>query len=328
MSETQGNVVATPVQSAPKTVAPTQTKTPPVASAPVTQAASSIAAGVNAAVGVKAPIPKGIRAFNTSDLKKEVSFFHGMLYGETDSRKTTTAAEFGGPEKTFILGTRAAEQLIPLQEKSYHCALITDGAALSWALQFPDLAAKAFGFPEWAEMLEAPDAEPVLMVDDMTEGSGMLVDENEFNDEGKERKDGRQIYKAVNDNLREIMVSLKRRKMHTVFTSLARKYETPIANEEQVGPDMPTGARSIITAELEHVLFLKKSTHKFLFRPVYINYKKKDDKGKEQIYRREIFAKYKMPKEMALKMPPVLNATGEEEMDLRAFWNKVKPPKK
>lgn len=329
MSETQGTVVNPPAIAAPK---PTQliAKTPSAPVAPVTPAASSIAAGVNAIVAKNMPVPKGIRGFNTQDLKNETSFFHGMLYGETDSRKTSTAAAFGGPENTLILLTRAPEQLIPLQEQGYHVALITDGEALSWALQFPDQVAKLPGvnFPQWAEMLSTPSAEPVLMIDDFTEGSAMLVDDNSTNDEGKERKDGRQIYKAVNDNLREIMVSLKRRKMHTIFTALAKKYETPVANEEAIGPDMPSGARLIVTAELEHVLFMKKSTWKFLVRPMYLNYKKKDEHGKDTTYRREIFAKHKLPKEIALKQPPVLNISGEENMDLREFWNKVKPPKK
>jgi hypothetical protein len=323
MSQTQ---VSPAVQSAPST--PQKAPVAPASSPAAPAASASIAAGVNAAVAIKVPIPKGIRAFNTQDLKKEVSFFRGMLYGETDSRKTTTAADFGGPERTFIIGTRAAEQLLPLQEKSFHVALIDDGPALSWALQFPDQAAKAFGFPEFAEMLAAPDAEPVLMVDDMTEGANFLVDDNSTRDDGSDVKDGRQIYKAVNDNLREIMASLKRRRMHLVMTALAKKFETPLANEEAIGPDMPTGARSIITADLEHVLFMKKATHKFVTRPMYINYRKKDDKGKEQIYRREIFAKNKLPKELALRQPPVLNISGEEDMDLRAYWNKVKPPKK
>lgn len=330
MSDQNASTASTPVQTAPKPApVPVPTPAPAAPKPPVVVPPTSIAAKVNATVAPTIVIPKGIKAFNTQDLKKQTSFFHGMLYGETDSRKTSTAAAFGGPEKTFILATRAPEQLIPLQEKSFHVGLITDGEALSWALQYPDQAAKAFGFPEWAEMLEAPDAEPVLMVDDMSEGSAMLVEENETNEEGKERKDGRQVYKAVNDNLREIMSSLKRRRMHTVFTALARKYETPLANEEAVGPDMPTGARTIITADLEHVLFLKKAQNpKMVFRPMYFNYKKKDDKGKDQIYRREIFAKHKLPNELALRQPPVLNLSGEEEMDLRAFWNKVKPPKK
>jgi hypothetical protein len=324
MSENQAPVVSSPVQSVPKAV-PAKPSVPPTAApAPAT----SIAAGVNAAVSKTAPVPKGIRAFNTQDLKNEVSFFHGMLYGETDSRKTSTAASFGGPERTLILLTRAPEQLIPLQEQGFHVALITDGEALSWALQFPDQAAQTVGFPEWADMLKTPGSEPVLMIDDFTEGSAMLVDENSTNDEGKERKDGRQIYKAVNDNLREIMISLKRRQMHTIFTALAKKYETPVANEEAIGPDMPSGARLIVTAELEHVLFMKKSNHKFVVRPMYLNYKKKDDHGKDQVYKREIFAKHKLPKELALRQPSVLNISGEEEMDLRAFWNKVKPPKK
>jgi len=293
------------------------------------QQPSSIAAGVNAAVGAKMTVPKGIVGFNTKGL--ESGFLHCLLYGETDSRKTTTAAEFGGPERTLIILTRAQEQMLPLKNQGYRVAQITDGAALSWALQFPDQLARHIGFPEWADRLASPDGNAVLQIDDMTEGANQLVDENETTDDGRERKDGRQVYKAVNDNLRDLLISLKNRRMHTIFTALAKKYETPVANEEAMGPDLPTGARLLLTAELEYVLFMDKSSFygggqgKFITTPQYLQYKKKDDKGKEQIYKRELFAKIKLPKELAMRMPPVLQP--KEPMNLAQLWAKVQAAK-
>ena len=273
----------------------------------------SITQSVSNAVGSKAP--KGFTGAKTGDL--QTSYFHGMLYGETDSRKTTTAAQFGGPQRTFILLTRSPEQLIPIRHDNYHYARIEDGQALAWALAFPEKAADAAGFPEWKDTPER-----VLMIDDMTEGTGQQVDENSTRDDGTEVKDGRQIYKAVNDDLRVIMTGLKKRQMHVIFTALAKVSPSQIANEETVYPDMPTGARSIITADLEFVLFLKKSTGKMLTSMDYITFTKKDEKtGKPIPGRREVFAKHKLDRALVGRVPPVISK--EEPMDLAAFWRKI-----
>lgn len=274
---------------------------------------SSIAASVAAQAGAKAP--KGISGFNTREL--DISFFHGMLYGETDSMKTTTAANFGGPDRTLILLTRSKEQMIPLRDQGFRVVLVDDGQALAWALQFPEKAAAAIGWPEWAEVENR-----VLMVDDMTEGSNMLVDDNSTRDDGSDVKDGRQIYKAVNDDLRAIMTGLKRRKMHTIFTALAKVAPSQIANEETVFPDMPTGARAIITADLEFVFFMKRATKKMLTTSDYLTFVKKDEKtGKPVAGKRDIFGKQKLPREMVGRTPPVISK--EEPMDLAAVWAKI-----
>lgn len=269
-----------------------------------------------ATVAARAPnAPKGFTGAQTSTF--DTSFFHGMLYGETDSRKTTVAAMFGGPARTFILLTRSPEQLIPIRSLNFHYARIEDAQALAWALQFPEKAADAAGFPEWKDV-----ADRVLVVDDMTEGANLLVDENATRDDGSEIKDGRQIYKAVNDDLRSIMVSLKKKSMHTVFTALAKVDMSPVANEETVYPDMPKGARSIMSADLEFVFFMKRATGKMLTDRDYIMYTKKDEKtGKTIAGRRDIFAKHKLPKECLGRTPPVI--LKEEPMDLAAVWAKV-----
>lgn len=279
---------------------------------------SSIAASVAAAAAIKTP--KGFSGATTGGL--ETDYFHGMLYGETDSRKTSTAACFRGPLKTFILLTRSPEQLIPIRADNFHYARIDDGQALAWALQFPEKAADAAGFPEWKDQEER-----VLMIDDMSEGSNMMVDDNSTRDDGTEVKDGRQIYKAVNDDLRSIMSGLKKKKMHTIFTALAKIAPSQIANEETVYPDMPSGARSIITADLEFIFFMKKSNGKMLTQPDYLTFVKKDEKtGKPVAGKRDIFAKHKLDRSLYGRTPPVIMK--EEVMDLAAVWKKVCDAKK
>jgi hypothetical protein len=272
----------------------------------------SIIQSVNAKVGAKAPA--GFSGAATKDLV--TPYIHAMLYGETDSRKTTTAASFGGPERTFILLTRSPEQLIPIAGQNYRYARIENGDALLWALQFPEKAADAAGFPEWKDL---PDR--VLVIDDMTEGTNMLVDDNATRDDGTTVRDGRQIYKAVNDNLREVLAAMKRKQMHVIHTALAKVAVSQIANEETVYPDMPTGARSIITADLEYIFYMKRSTGKMLTSPDFLTFTKIDDKGKPVSGKRDIFAKHKLPKELVGRTPPVLSK--EEPMDLAAVWRKV-----
>lgn len=259
--------------------------------------------------------PKGFTGAQTNTL--DTNFFHGMLYGETDSCKTTTAAKFRGPEKTFILLTRSVEQLIPIRSDNYHYAQVENSDALLWALQFPEKAADAAGFPEWKDQ-----ADRVLMIDDMTEGANLMVDENSVKEDGSDVRDGRQIYKAVNDDLRAIMVGLKKKKMHTIFIALAKIDLSLIANEETVYPDLPKGARGIISAELEFVFFLKKEQKKMLTQRDFLTFIKKDEKtGKPLTGKRDIFAKAKIPFEYVGRVPPVL--LKEEPMDLAAVWQKI-----
>lgn len=276
----------------------------------------SLAAAVNAGLATKTP--KGITSFNTRDLDN--GYFRGMLYSETSGYKTTTAALFGGAKNTLFVLTRSAEQMLPLREQGFNVVRADDGEALAWAMQFPEKAADSAGMPEWKDN---PDR--VLVVDDMTEGSQFLVESNETDDAGKERKDGRQIYKAVNTSLRELLSSLKRKRMHLIFTALAKVAPSTIANEETIYPDMPAGARAILTADLEYVFFIRKSTKKMLTNMSYLQFTKKDERGNSVMGRREIFAKNKMPLELVGRTPPVIKA--EEDLDLRGLWNRIRDAK-
>lgn len=287
----------------------------------VTEQPKTIAAAVNS--GVTAKAPAGVTAGNTKDLVS--GYFHGIIYGETDARKTSTAAAFGGPEKTLILLTRSKEQLRPLQssdpKNNYHYLSIGSGEGLEWAMQFPEKAADVAGFPQWKDL-----EDHVLMIDDMSEGANLLVDDKSVREDGREVKDGRQIYKATNDSIRDLVQSMKRKPMHLAMTALATVKENSVTNEETIYPLMPSGVRSLITAEMEYVFYVKKSSWKMLTTTSFISYKKKDEFGKDQVYRREIFAKNKLPKELIGQQPPVIRT--EEDLDLAGLWKRIKEAKR
>ena len=85
---------------------------------------------IAASVAAKAPnpAPKGFTGAQTNNL--DTSFFHGMLYGETDSRKTTTAAAIirgacGGSFKNAIAITAPNNTLV-----SRNAATIAIGATV------------------------------------------------------------------------------------------------------------------------------------------------------------------------------------------------------
>lgn len=278
---------------------------------------TSIAAGVNAALTSKPP--KGFSGGNTNDMGEQ--FLHCLLYGEIDSWKTTTAARFGGPSRTLIVLTRAPEQLIPLDGQGFRYVRVENSDALRYALQFPEKAADAIGWPEWKDI---PDR--VLVVDDMTEGVNFIVEDNETNDEGKERKDGRQIYKGANADLAEMLASLKRKPMHLIMTALAKVDLHPIFNEETVGPDLPKGARTRLLADLEYVFFMKRATHKMVTTGVSISFTKKNEFGKDITGHRDIIARNKLPGKLCDLTPSFLSL--EIPMDLAAMWKKIQAAKK
>src|SRR5271157_5153856 len=137
-----GNSTAIPPPSKPST-----SLTPAVAKPAqvVVSGGSGLALGVNKAIAAVTKPPKTLRLGNTAELKDQ-AFMHALIYSETSARKTTTAAEFAGPQKTRIISTRRKEQLIPLQNQGYQYAEVQDDAALLYALQFPERL-----WPDWAE---------------------------------------------------------------------------------------------------------------------------------------------------------------------------------
>lgn len=272
----------------------------------------TITAGVTAAIGEK--VPKGV--WKTGDDVPD--YFHVMLYGETNSYRTTTAAMFGGSDRTLIVSTRAPEQVkIPLRGLGFRGpVLVEDADALIWAIQSPEKAAEFVGFPEWKDQ---PDR--VLMFDDMTEGLALLVDDNSVRDDGREVKDGRQIYGATKADIRAAVNALKRKQMHIVYTALAAESETAIY------PDMSTGSRKILLADLEYVFYMKAEKRVMRTFRDNVGYVTKDQFGKDIARSRQLFAKHKVPKEYLdrrAKNPSLPKLIEDEEpMDLAVVWAKI-----
>lgn len=272
------------------------------------QPVTSVAEAVRSSIAAK--VPKGVTTLDMDD-PKVPDYFHVMLYGETNSYRTTTGAKFGGPKRTFIISTRAPEQIrIPLGGQGYHAIFTEDADAFLWAIQATEKAADAAGFAEWKDC-----ADPVLMIDDATEGLALLVDDNSVRDDGREVKDGRQIYGATKQDVRAAVNTLKKKRMHIVYTALAAESETAIY------PDMPSGSRKILLADLEYVFFMKPGKKTMRTQRENVAYLVKDQFGKEQTRIRELFAKCKIPDSARGKTPPLVSA--EEPMDLAAVWGKI-----
>jgi hypothetical protein len=243
------------------------------------------------------------------------NYFRCMIYGPTNSFKTTTAAKFGGPERTLIISTRDPEQVrIPLRGLGFKpIVLAHDSDAFLSCLQFPEKAAEAIGFPEWKDRDDR-----VLMVDDWTEGASLLVDDNSTNDEGREIKNGMKIYGEVKKDVREVLnaLKLKEKRMHLVFTALVAD------NDWALWPDMAKGARNGINAAFDYVFYMDAEMKKMKTTDGFgVPYQAKDALGKDVTRLRKGFAKYKIPSSMVGQQPPVI--AKEEPMDLKAVWEKV-----
>ena len=258
-----------------------------------------------------ARVPAGFSGASTAAVKQ--TFLHSIVYGETDRQKTRTSAKFRGPEHTFILLAVAPEQLASINGENYHYARLQNAIHVRWALTNPEAAADAAGFPEWKT-----DPERCLVVDDMSEGVQMLVEDNETDDNGKER-DGRKVYGDVNSEVRVIVNALKRRQMHLILIAGAKVATSGVANEETVRPDFPDGAYRILSKEMEHCFYLQENG-KILTQPSSLQFKKKDERGKEVLGLRKVFAKNK-PSEQATAKPVLLK---EEPLDLGAVWEKIR----
>lgn len=265
----------------------------------------SIVSSVQAQIAAK--LPKGFKSAGIDDALPV--FFHCMIYGYTGSYKTVTAAQFGGPERTLIIGTRDIEQYkIPLEGKGFRPVVLAhDVETFKWAMQNPEAAADAAGFPEWKNREDR-----VLVVDDWTEGTLMLVDDNETNDEGKEIKDGRKIYGAVNQDVRAILNSLKRKRMHVVFTALTND------DDWTIYPAMSKGTAKFIEAAFDYVFYMDKEFKRMKTEPFNVSYIAKDQYGKDVTRLRQGFAKNKVPRDLAGKL-----INKDEPMDLNQLWQKV-----
>lgn len=270
-----------------------------------------ISAGVNAATGKAMTIPKGITKYNTNSLDE--GYFHAVVYSETSARKTTTAAMFGSRDDVRIILTRSKEQLIPLKDLDYEFVTVEDHASLMFALQFPEQL-----WPDWAGR---PNR--TLVLDDATRAVEMLLEEYSVID-GKEVKDRRRSYTAAKEDLDMAILAAKKKPQHLIVVALAKVKENPLTNEERIGPDLPPSMMSMILTEFEFVFYIKTSTWKMLTDRDSTTYTDTDPQtNKEKTYRREIFAKHKLPKGLIGKGIIMK----EEPLDLLAVWNKIKAGK-
>ena len=304
----------------------------PVVKATPAPPQKSVAAGVNAAVGMLVKPPAGVHRGTTRGL--DSSFLHAMLYGPTDARKTTSAAAFAGPANTLFVLTRGKEQLLPISKDGYPFVQVSDGEGLMWALQNPEAAAKfVYDAPgltaeERANLLAwEKSAERTLIVDDTTEGAQQIVDDNRTNDDGKELKDGRKIYGNANIDFREVLNSLKRKPMHTIFIGLSKIKDYGAENKETIMPNLPSGIHDLLVAELEFVFYCNPAKWKFLTARSSLQYTKLNEKGKPDTFTRDIFAKRKLPLELELLPVDKKPVKLEEEMNLRAIWERIKAAK-
>lgn len=276
-----------------------------------------MAAAVNKASAFKVPVPPGLKFFNTDEV--DSLYFHGIIYGDTDARKTTTAAEFGSKDEVLIVLCRQKEQVTPLRGKGYRVLWVNTADELRYVLHYPEQAADHFGFTEWKDQKDR-----TLIVDDLTEGITLLL-EDQVNDKGEEYKDPRRTYGEAGKELREIILSLRRKPMHLILIALAKVTENPLTNEERISPSLPPSMSGLVTTDTEYTLYIKKSNWRMVTRSQAFQYKGLDDKGKEKVYTREIFAKRKLPKALESKQPPIVML--EEELNLRAMWERIKSGK-
>jgi hypothetical protein len=244
--------------------------------------------------------------FNTNEIVSP--YFRCFLYGDIDSGKTVVAARFGTPETVRIIMTRQKEQLFPLQGEDYKAFHANTVELFRYAVMYPEAV-----WPEWANI---PNR--TLIIDDITQVRDMLNDDNT----SETTQDQRRIAKQSKDDLREIIqLSALSKPMNLIIVGLERSWEE--GKEIKVTPELPPSMSAMLRADLEFVLYLKKTspTTRVLYtetdREPFI---KKDDKGKEQTYWINRFARVKLP--LSLVGKGIVKP--KEEANLRAIWERVR----
>jgi hypothetical protein len=250
--------------------------------------------------------------FNTDSVVSP--FFRCFLYGDIDAGKSYAAAKFGTPENVRIILTRQKEQLVALKGMGYKALHASTVELFRTAVMYPETI-----WPEWADL---PDR--TLVIDDITQTKDMLNDENSYTDQGTEIRDIRKISKGSKDDLRDmIQLSALGKPMNIIVTALERSWE--VGNEVQISPDLPPAMKTMLAADFEYVLNIRKigGQRILLTETSRDAAMKKDDKGKDVPYFVCRFARH--------KLPATLHGTGlvkaKEPADLRALWERVKSGK-
>lgn len=280
-------------------------KKPPVPGA-------SLISRVSEIMGIAKP-PSSLILGNSSSLISP--YFHFMLYGNPSAWKTSTAAKFMGPANTRIIVTRRAEQMIPLSGLGFEFVVVADAEALRYALLYPEKI-----WPAWATL---PDR--TLIVDDVTEGVSVLVDDHRFYfDEKKqetvELKDPRQAYKKAADELHDLFKINLGKAQHVGLIAVERGYDIEGTIDYRIEPDVPNKIAKLLETELEFVFYMVDGDNKMLTKPRMVTRQSSEKNkltGKPDIWREITFAKSKLPIGSNILV-------AEEPKDLTAAWTKIK----
>lgn len=305
------NPLTAEAQRAPQTGA--TTLTPAVAPKPSTPiSASSLAQQVQQAQIKNAPPPPaGLVAKSTKDILSP--WMRGLIYAETNARKTSVTALFGSTEDTRIISTRGEDQLIPLRDLGYTYVHADTAAKFRYAMMYPEVL-----WPDWAKR-----PNKLLTIDDVTQAKDFLLSDNETDDAGRERKDARMIHREAKADMGELMRGLFRREMHVIAVAFAAIYTNNITREESITPDIPPAMSRMLTADFSFVFFIDKTKWMFVTNDRRETYRAKNDKGIEETHTRITFAKRKLP--MGQEGKGVINDL--EKMDLQDIWKRIQGTK-
>lgn len=280
----------------------------------IAQPTRTLSQAVHSAAARTLKMPSGVKIFNTNMLSS--LFFHCVIFGATNSGKTLTAAQFGGPEKTRIINTRNESQLITLQGLGYQGVTVSDFESFQYAALTPELL-----WPDWAEF---PDR--VLVLDDITEGAEGAIEENKTTDSGAEIKNTMLVFRGVKTDLREIFRTVMRAPQHVILTALARTGRDNIDGSETITPDLPPSIYNMMGAEIEYGFFLDREKKQIVTDTEIISVKDPiavDPSTRQPlIHRRKIFAKYKQAADGSPR-----KVGQREPMDLAAIWQKIQAAK-
>jgi hypothetical protein len=283
------------------------TPLPAKPSAPV-----SLAAQVNAAQAGKVTIPAGM-GLGKSTENLESIWMRALIYGETNARKTTTAAEFGSPEDVRIILTRGEDQLLPLAGRPYKYEHCDNAMKFRFACMYPEKL-----WPEWAGR-----ANRILVIDDVSKAKDYLLDDNEFDEKGR-KQNNMLVHREAKADMSGLTKSLFSKPMHVVMVAFASIYENPVTHEENVGPDVPPAISRMLTADFTFVLYIDKSKNMFRTNDFRETYEDTDEKMVKKTFTRIITAKHKIPKHLVGK--GVVNDL--EPLDLLKVWEKVRAASK
>jgi hypothetical protein len=295
------------------TAAPSASQITKAPTPPATNLAARVAAAAPSAPTAARPASLGKPSSTTGLLDR--AFFRTVLYGETSARKTSTAAQFAGPEFTRIILTRPEDQLLPLEGQGYQYIYCPDAAALSYAIKNVDLI-----WPDWAAMPD-PDKKRTVMVDDITKGVTFMVAANTA-------RDNRMAYRDAQGDLDAAIQALGKKPYNQILISLAKTKDNNVTNVDNVGPELPPSILSYVLAEYTSVLYVKIPSNplqpwKMLTDRDTVVYTDIVD-GKEKTFTKVLFAKTKSSLLNVGKGPNPNAIQREEPLDLQKFWEKCR----